>query len=444
MAFSKNFKNIIYKLKLPEMLLVWVYWVIFLLALVVAIIFIENLLGIALLLATLFVFGALFSYKTYKLAIKNLSKNLSYGRLESIVTNLEDAVMAYDDNFKILLFNSTAEKIFGLTKEQVMGQIVGPEKVSDSKFTLLVQTLFPSLAPAVVGRSESGKLPQVVDITFSNPDREFRVSTDRILNKDGTLLGFVKLVKDRTREVQLIKSKSDFVSVAAHQLRTPLTAIDWTLESLSKNTKLDEEDRSLAKNGLVATNNLLKTVNDLLNTAEIEDGRFGYKYQTVDLIKFIDDILANAQIVSKQYGLSLYFDKGGYKELKMSVDPTKLGLAISNLVDNAMKYNSKNGSVTVSLKQVKDKPYVQIDVQDTGVGISPSDVESIFQKFFRSANARKIQANGSGLGLYITKNIIQQHGGTIWVESTLGRGTTFSFTLPTDPSLMPKAEFGIA
>ena len=376
----------------------------------------------------------------YNNVLRGWGEKISYGRLESIVTNLEDAVIAYNNDFRVLVFNAAAEKTFGLSKTQVLGQIIGPEKASEREYQTFVQTLFPSLAPAVIRRSEPDKYPQVIDISFDNPTREFRVSTDRILDKDNRLLGFVKVVRDHTRETELIRSKSDFVSVAAHQLRTPLTAISWTLEGLSKNQAISEEDRALVKNGVQAAANLLKTVNDLLDTAEIEGGRFGYNYEEVDLIKFVEEILANAQIVAREYGLRVFFDKGGFGELKLVADRNKLGLALSNLIDNAMKYSSKDGSVTVRIKQLAQQPYIQVSVQDTGIGILPSDINKLFTKFYRAPNARKVKADGTGLGLYIARNIIRQHGGEIGVESTLGRGTTFSFTLPTDPTLIPKAE----
>jgi len=380
------------------------------------------------------------AHHEYQRAIKGFEAKVSVGRLESIVTNLEDAVIAYDSNFKILIFNSAAEKLFNLPKEKVISQVIGPELASDKEFRLLVQTLFPSLAPSVVGRSEPNQFPQVVDISFDSPEREFRVSTDRVVDGSGRILGFVKVVKDKTREAELDETKSEFVSIAAHQLRTPLTGINWGLEELNKSDNLSEKDKEVVRNSLQAVITLLKTVNDLLSVAEIEGGQFGYEHKELELVGFVEGILANAQIVAQKYGLQVFFDKSGLQEIKIMADPNKLGLALSNLLDNAMKYNSKNGSVTVRLKNMSPKPYVQISVQDTGVGIPPGDAEKIFEKFYRAQNARRIKADGSGLGLYIAKNIINQHGGEIWMESTLGRGTIFYFTLPTDPSLVPKEE----
>ena len=117
-------------------------------------------------------------------------------------------------------------------------------------------------------------------------------------------------------------------------------------------------------------------------------------------------------------------------------------MAVSNLIDNAIRYNVENGSVTVSVKQLSDGPYVEVVITDTGIGIPPQDMSKVFSKFFRAENVLRRETEGSGLGLYITKNIIDRHGGTIWAESVIDRGTTFHFTLPTDPKLIPQKEVG--
>ena len=111
--------------------------------------------------------------------------------------------------------------------------------------------------------------------------------------------------------------------------------------------------------------------------------------------------------------------------------------------DNAVRYNVENGSVTVSVKKLTDKPYVEVRIADTGIGIPPENMEKVFTKFFRAENVLRRETEGSGLGLFITKNIINRHGGTIWAESVIDRGTTFHFTLPTDPKLIPPKEVGI-
>jgi len=266
-----------------------------------------------------------------------------------------------------------------------------------------------------------------------------RIATNRLLDENGSVFGFLKVIQDRTREVELLKSKSDFITVAAHQLRTPLAAVSWIFEML-KDEKLTSSQQESVKMGAAASASLLKVVEDLLNVSKIEEGRFGYNFQNFDLVKFLSSLLSQAEAIAKQYNVNVYFDSGSEKSLDIYGDPVKLSIAISNLLDNAIKYNSANGNVTVSMMKMKDKPYVQISIRDTGLGISPEDIGKLFSKFFRSSTALTKETTGSGLGLYITQNIIRRHGGEIRVESELNRGTTFYLTLPTDPSLVPQKE----
>lgn len=392
-------------------------------------------------LVALMVLGSVIFWSGYHLAKANLARMGSSSRLEGIIANLSDGVMAYDNNFKILVFNNAAERIFKIKKEEAIGQRLGPERAVEAKYKTLTQAMFPSLAPSVLRQSEAGTYPQVVDISF--PDQELRVSTDRLMDEKGAVLGFVRLVQDRTREVGLLRSKSEFITIAAHQLRTPLTAINWIFEGFAKSEVLPSDDRELAGNGLAAARKLLKIVNDLLDVSKIEEGRFGYNFEQTNLVIFLSEILKNAQAVAKEYDIKLYFDKGAQQQLMVTIDPNRLGLAISNLLDNAIRYNVKNGSVTVSVKLLTDKPFVEVAIADTGIGIPPENMEKVFTKFFRAENVIKRETEGSGLGLFITKNIINRHGGTIRAESVIDRGTTFYFTLPTDSRLIPPKEVGL-
>lgn len=361
-------------------------------------------------------------------------------QLEIIISDLNDGLIAYDNRFTIQIFNPAAERIFSIKKEQVLGQAFGPERAQELPFRLLAQTIFPSLAPLVIERSEPGVYPQIVDLSFTDPKRELRVSTSRVLTPTGETTGFIKLVKDKTREAELIRSKSEFITIAAHQLRTPLTTIHWVLEGLKGKEKLEAEDQELVISGLKDSVKLLKIVNDLLDVSKIEEGKFGYDLRQVNIIEFLSSLLMNAENMAKKYEVKLYLDKGQETAVSLTIDPNRLGLAISNLLDNAIKYNVKNGTVTVKLERLADKPYLQVSIKDSGIGIPPEEVPKVFTKFFRAENAVKVETEGSGLGLYITKNIINRHGGTIWAESVLGRGTTFYFTLPLDPRLIPPKE----
>jgi len=278
-----------------------------------------------------------------------------------------------------------------------------------------------------------------MDISFLEPNLELSVSTDKIFDKSGELIGFIKIIKNRTREVELLRSKSEFITVAAHQLRTPLTAVHWIFETFNKSDSIKGPDKELVSNGLTASVKLLKIVNDLLDVSKIEAGKFGYNFTQIDMGMFMDDLLENANILAKKFSVMLYFDRPKAPVI-IHGDPQKLGIAFSNLIDNAIKYNVENGQVIVKIEPYPNKPYIQISIKDTGIGITKEGLDKLFTKFFRGENVVKEQTEGSGLGLYITKNIILRHGGDISADSALGRGTTFYVVLPTDPALIPPKE----
>jgi signal transduction histidine kinase len=238
----------------------------------------------------------------------------------------------------------------------------------------------------------------------------------------------LKLVKDTSRQASLLRAKGDFITVAAHQLRTPTTAINWAFENLKKDLSLPDTAKEMIVAGYQASQNLLKIVNDLLNVAQVEEGRFGYQLQESNLVEFLDKLLLEALPVAKQYGIALYFERPPEAKLMVSIDRAKLALVVSNLVDNAIKYNVPDGQIVVTL--AKKDNMAEVAVKDTGVGIAKEDLPQLFTKFFRSKTTAKLSIVGSGLGLYLAKNIITEHKGKIWVESVIDRGSTFYFTLP--------------
>jgi len=389
----------------------------------------------------------LFAIFIYLIASKAIPENKASPdmeeryRLETVVESLRDGIIMYDKDFTILVFNKTAENILGVSAKEVLG-ISFTKKLRSGvteKFQPLLTLLFPALAPSIIRRSELGAYPQIVDISLITPPLELRVFTDRILNRENEVVGFIKIVHDRTREILLLREKSQFIAVASHQLRTPLTALKWTLENLEKEP-LSEDQQEMVAHATGSVNRMMKVANDLLDVARIEEGRFGYQFQTVDILPFLEDALVQAQEIAKQYGVKLYFEKPDTPTVEVTADLQKLGMVIGNLLDNAIKYNIKNGQITLRVKRLPNESFIQIDIEDTGIGIPPDSVSRIFTKFFRAENAGKISVEGTGLGLFIAQNIIRQHGGKMWVKSQLNRGSTFSFTLPTNPALLPPKE----
>ena len=157
--------------------------------------------------------------------------------------------------------------------------------------------------------------------------------------------------------------------------------------------------------------------------------------------KFLEKMLRDAVTFALKYGISIYFDPPKESEkLKLKIDSNKLNMAFNNIIDNAIKYNTEHGNVIVKVFKASDPRYIAITIEDTGMGIPNEAKANVFKKFFRAENAVKAEANGSGLGLYIAKNIIEHHGGNIWLESAIHHGTTFHVTLPIDTSLVRTKE----
>ncbi len=348
--------------------------------------------------------------------------------LKILAETLDSGLIIYDNNFQILHFNKGAEDMFGVKAQDIIGQNFTLDKAQDSSWKSLSMIIYSSLAPTVVRLSETNDDFQVLKIILDNPRKEYETRTSQVKDEGGQIIAFIKLVKDVTREASLLKSKSDFVTVAAHQLRTPATAINWSFENLMKDQGLNVSSREAVNIGYKTSQGLLKIINDLLNVAQLEEGRFDYQFQNINLIDFLDKLLAEASPIAGEYKVNLYFERPPEKEITVSADSAKLGLAISNLIDNAIKYNVSGGRITVGVSKKNNS--VQVSVKDTGIGISEDDLPNLFSKFFRAKNVEKFVVGGSGLGLYLVKNIIEEHGGNVWVESVLDRGSTFYFTLP--------------
>lgn len=227
---------------------------------------------------------------------------------------------------------------------------------------------------------------------------------------------------------RLNRMKSEFVSIASHQLRTPLSALKWETELLLTKSRKGLTEKQLRNvetiNGLSLR--MIRLVNDLLDVARIDQGRLFLKKEPVDISTIIKKTIEeNAELIKSRNIELMYADK---KVPKAMTDAEKIKLAIDNLVTNSIKYIAKRGKIEIKL--VKKGSMLIFSIKDNGVGIPEEQQDLVFNKFFRSDNVVKYQTEGTGLGLYITKNIIEQSGGKIWFQSIENVGTIFSFSLP--------------
>ncbi len=247
------------------------------------------------------------------------------------------------------------------------------------------------------------------------------ISTFIFLLSHSITQGFDKLA-------QANKMKTEFVSIASHQLRTPLSAIRWTLNLINDGRISSPADMSTYLNLVKESNErMIRLVNDLLDVSRVEMGRMTFFPKQTNIYVLVEKIINASAPFAKANNVSLSMEAPETLP-NVLTDPEKISITIQNLVDNAIKYTQEKSEVKVSLEA--DSKFVKISVKDKGVGIPQSQQKHIFKKFFRSDNIMKNQTIGTGLGLFIARSIVEGNKGKIWFESKEGEGTTFFFTLP--------------
>ncbi len=277
--------------------------------------------------------------------------------------------------------------------------------------------------------------------TPENEDGEPPVNAARIaqlekLVKDSEMIGKVLIRRDleltraNDKLHELNEAKSNFVSVAAHQLRTPLSAIKWVFYmALSGDLGvLTDDQKTFLTKGRDSTDRMIALVNDMLSTDRIESGKTKYRFVPADITDTMDDVLYDflPEIQVRKIRIALNYKKKTIP--KVNIDPEKMWTVLQNLIENAVKYTINEGSITITIREEAGKAHVS--VEDSGIGVPKEQQKNLFERFFRAKNAVKLDSSGSGLGLYITKNIVEKHGGTIWFEEK-NPGSAFHFTIPT-------------
>jgi len=242
-------------------------------------------------------------------------------------------------------------------------------------------------------------------------------------------LGNLIILHDITREKIVERMKTEFVSISAHQLRTPLSAIKWSLKMLLDGDlgEISLEQKEFIEKAYASNERMIKLINDLLNVTRIEEGRYLFSLSYENIANIIKEQYQTFKELAEKKGLKmeLIFKQDKFPLVK--VDKEKISLVIQNLIENAIHYTQK-GKITITLES-KDREII-FSVEDTGIGIPKDQQERVFSRFFRAENAILSETEGTGLGLFISKNIIEAHGGKIWFKSEEGKGTTFYFTLP--------------
>lgn len=337
----------------------------------------------------------------------------------AIITNLADGLMFFDARDHLALINPRMEKFFDISraesKSMIGKNVAGCFRASELK----------NLADLMVGGLKNISRKEL----FLDEKNVFEISVSEVLGHAGKI-GTILLAHDISREKMVEKMKTEFVSIAAHQLRTPISAIKWTLRMILDGDlgPINEEQKEFLDKTYKSNERMINLINDLLNVTRIEEGRHLYNLAVLDMEETIIGLMANYEDIARQKKIKLNFEKIAPIIPPVKVDIEKIKLAVSNLIENALKYTPAGGNVFVNLGE--DGGMVFLEVKDTGIGIPADQQHRIFTKYFRSANAIKTETEGTGLGLFIAKNIVETHGGSISFVSEKDKGTAFSFTLP--------------
>jgi len=239
-----------------------------------------------------------------------------------------------------------------------------------------------------------------------------------------------KLKEENERLVKLQSAKEDLFSVSAHQVKTSLSAIKWIIKMFLNNDlgKLTAEQENLLKKAYEDNDRAIATINELLLINRSENiVEKKYEFSSINIVELVDDCIFDFSGEAHTHNIEVIFLKPGKELPQVLADKEKLRIVIQNLLENAIKYSNSGGKIFLSLTEKSGS--VEFSIKDTGIGISPEGRDKIFEKFYRDSRAEKKDANGSGIGLYTIKKIIEEHKGEIWFESNTEAGTTFYFTL---------------
>lgn len=343
-------------------------------------------------------------------------------KIEAVLGQLGDGVVVCDAQGTVIMMNEAAEKIVGFPLSQVLG-------------TSMIDTHPPGYRPFVASimKQLSDSKPEEGFFWEQNihlpGNKVVRIHMRPVFLKNGTFIGIATVMQDITEMVELEQAKSEFISTVAHELKTPLTALKGSL-GLILGEAVGEIEPGLRELMGIAQNNcnrLIRLVNDMLDLAKIESGHLSLEMDIVSVQERVTSAVKQIRPCAQDRGVSVGLRLVGNPRSVVG-DGDRIEQVVTNFLWNAIKFTPEGGSVEVVVRQVRGN--VKVSVTDHGPGIPTKEQKRIFEKFYQVQGLEPRGDRGSGLGLAISKGLIEQHGGTTGVKSTVGEGSTFSFSLP--------------
>lgn len=376
-----------------------------------------------------------------------LASSLRDERMKSdiILNAIEDGVVLVDDQQTIQLFNPGASNITGWSAGDARGltwQAVFKfvNEKGEPVYATQKDPMQHLLTTKETVRDNAANM-----VTKSGKTIAVNLVITPVLDEQKQFTGAVCIFRDVSEERQEEAQRAEFISTASHEMRTPVAAIEGYL-SLALNDKvatIDARARGYLEKAHSSTEHLGKLFQDLLTSAKAEDGRLTSHPDVIEIGSFLEQLAGDLRFAAEKKGLEVDFIFGSYRTADPNkttsgdrvvnplfytyADPDRMREVITNLFDNAVKYTD-SGKISIGL--TGNEQVVQFFVRDTGVGIPPEDIPHMFQKFYRVDSSATRTIGGTGLGLFISRKIVELYGGRIWVESELGKGSTFYINLP--------------
>ncbi|HEY5588493.1 MAG TPA: ATP-binding protein [Candidatus Paceibacterota bacterium] len=368
---------------------------------------------------------------------KNNAENIASDleKFKLAVENASDQIIITDVEGIVIYGNKAVYKITGYTAEEAMGKKAGVLWKSPMS-TDYYKNLWD-----IIKNQKKMFISEIQNKRKSGDIYTAAISIFSVLNKDGEIIYFVAIERDITKEKEVDKAKTEFVSLASHQLRTPLSAINWYTEMLLAGDAgaVNDEQKKYLEEIAIGNKRMVDLVDDLLNVSRLDMGTFVIETKPVNLLELIKSVLkeSSAMILEKKMIIKESYDEG----LSLFLADEKLiRMIFQNLLSNAVKYTPPSGLIKISLLKINkgesfgdkiiDEESLAYSVADSGMGIPTSQQGRIFSKLFRADNAKESETEGTGLGLYVVKSIVDQAGGSLWFKSEENKGSTFYVVFP--------------
>lgn len=393
--------------------------------------------------------------QAYELNLENIQNQQLAGNLEStkdvvtsernklqiVLESIVDGIIAIDrKNLSIILVNYAAEKMLGYPKEKIIS------KHADDAIMLYDDDLriYASVyCPPASNLLNDKRVYSHRRLRLENPKNNnlyINLNSTSIEESASDNVGHIITLHDISKEKELEQMQLDFVSIAAHELRTPLTSMRGYLALLKEEGtgQLDNDMMLFLERSSIATDQLSALVENLLSVARIERGALTIEMKAEQWEELVKSVVAQFEERASQKNITLTYQPPSDPLAKVAVDHFRITEVVSNLLANAINYTSPNGQVSVSCWQ--EGNMIVTKVADTGQGIPAAAIPRLFSKFYRVSGVLEQGSKGTGLGLYISKAIVEIHKGKIWVESELGKGSSFYFSIPvaTSKTVSPK------